>query len=309
MRTDAVLCPTDFSPCAARGVEMAAELAASLKARLVLLTVVSDPPIELVESTVLGTALRDRFTAASNDLGRLAEMHERANSTVQRRVEEGDPTLAILRVAKQEDADLIVMGTHGRGAFGRAILGSVADRVIRQAICPVVAVGPEEPHGARKKTRVPGRFRTILIATDFSEQALEAAQVGLLIAKAQSSRVSLLHVQPDLSGFLPGAGATSEVKRQVGDEKGLARLDALKHRLLGEAPAEVRLRRGDTATEILACAEEVEADLIVCGTHGRSGLPRLLLGSVTERLIRLAPVPVLVVRPATVPAVTEGQPQ
>ncbi len=136
-------------------------------------------------------------------------------------------------------------------------------------------------------------FKTILFATDFSPASNVAFEVAAALARDYKSHMIALHViEPVHMGF-------SEYTAYVGpdEDKGLAlaKLNAIK------APSprvtlEYRLLEGDPAAVIAETAEEVGADLVVAGTHGRTGLTRLVMGSVAEEVLRRAPCPVLTIR-------------
>src|SRR5262245_5585112 len=132
-----LLHPTDFEAHSMHAFWLASALARDYGARLVLLHVVAAPTVVYGEGVVPDnvTALRD---AAWARLGTLPTPG--GNVRVERRVEEGHAAEATLRVAKEEHADLVVMGTHGRTGLGRLLMGSVAERVLREAECPVLTV-------------------------------------------------------------------------------------------------------------------------------------------------------------------------
>jgi len=139
-------------------------------------------------------------------------------------------------------------------------------------------------------------FRRILIALDDSAIAAHAAEVGTELATALKAQAALVHIvdptlafQPD--GGVPAADLVAALKRE-----GQSFLAAAAQRT-GEPPALQFLREGKPVDEILAAAREWEADVIVIGTHGRSGVSRLVLGSTAESVVRHAPCPVLVVKP------------
>ena len=139
-----ILCPTDFSEPSEAAVREAQRLAAALGGELVLLHVTSDGP--LWNETLYTPALRDVFEAqrqwAATALGTRAETLAAAGVPTRVLVESGVAWEAILRVAREQQADMIVMGTHGRTGLNRLLLGSVTERVLRQAPCPVLTVGP-----------------------------------------------------------------------------------------------------------------------------------------------------------------------
>jgi nucleotide-binding universal stress UspA family protein len=139
-------------------------------------------------------------------------------------------------------------------------------------------------------------IRTIVHATDFSDSARAALQVACSLARERGARLVILHVQPP--------PATTRAVAQAILDEGSYR-DELRqglHGLLAEgdaARAEYRVVTGEAAPEILRVAREGPCDVLVLGTHGRTGLRRLLLGSVAEQVVRHAPCPVVTVRPTS----------
>lgn len=133
----------------------------------------------------------------------------------------------------------------------------------------------------------------VVVPVDFSDQSFAAVDVALEIAK-QPADVCLVHVLPELIATEPGV-----VWNMVDDATRKTHvLDALKEKL-ADAPydgVEMRVEIGDPGRKITEVAEELSADLVVVPSHGRTGLTRLLLGSVAERVVRLAHCPVLVLR-------------
>jgi nucleotide-binding universal stress UspA family protein len=129
-----ILHPTDFSEVSDAAFQLACALARDHKSRLVVLHVVPPPQSH---GEVVARRQGEGYHA---DLGHMLERlrPEGADLPVERRLEDGDPAETILRVAGEETADLIVLGTYGRGALGKLLLGSVAEKVVRRAACPVL---------------------------------------------------------------------------------------------------------------------------------------------------------------------------
>ena len=134
-----ILHPTDFSDSSQTAFEVACALARDYDAELVLCHVEPWPAIPVVEGIALDLPVED----PDADVSRLADVRpDDPTVRVVRQLRRGEPAAEILAVAADAAADLIVMGTHGRGLIGRAILGSVAERVVREAPCPVETVRP-----------------------------------------------------------------------------------------------------------------------------------------------------------------------
>lgn len=151
MRFQRIMCATDFSPQARVALEYAAELSRRLEVPLLLLAAFQIPIYPLPEGVMVRTSetISQLLTQTSDDLARAralaTELGARDIETV---VVEGNPAAEIVRVASERKLDLIVMGSHGRGGISRAILGSVADKVMRTAPCPVMIVAHGQEHPA-----------------------------------------------------------------------------------------------------------------------------------------------------------------
>ena len=203
-------------------------------------------------------------------------------------VELGSPHDQVLRRAEEWQAGLIAVGTHGRGGLRRLLLGSVADQVVRAAHCHVL-VARKSPEGA------------MLAATDFADPALPAIELAAHEAKRLGRKLVVMHAMESpregdaamgLLGALPALDApeTRSARRALASQiigTALARLDAL---------GEIVIADEDPLTETLRLAESLPAALIVVGTHARSGLSRVVLGSMAARIIERAPCSVLVAR-------------
>ncbi len=205
-------------------------------------------------------------------------------------VERGSPYAEIVRRAENYGADFIVVGSHGRGGLARAILGSVAERVSRHAHCSVLVA------------RQPPATGTVLVATDLSDPSLPALEAGATAAKRRDARLVVVSVlewagiaSTAAGGLIGGVPVLPPV--EVREEVRSTLRASLEQALLRVgATGEVRVLEGSAATEIVACADELGAELVIVGTHGRTGLARLALGSVAERVIAGAGTSVLAVR-------------
>ena len=203
------------------------------------------------------------------------------------RLRVGSAPAQILRTADEVNADLIAMGTHARTGLRKLIVGSVALDVLREARCSVLAL--------HQHRRAPGtrEIRVILHPTDFSKASKASLGVARSLARDLGARLVVLHVIP-LEIYLEGRMAA-----EIDSADDRHSLDVIRDRLNGpdlKHPVETWLRRGRVAEEILGVAEDVACDLIVMGTHGRTGLGRLLMGNVAESVVPKADCAVLVVK-------------
>lgn len=220
-----------------------------------------------------------------------AERIRRPTTTVTWAAVHGRPASVVLDEARAWSADLIVVGTRGLGPFSAALLGSVSDEIVDHATCPVLVV------------RRPSIERVVL-ADDGSAGARTAAAV-LVWPIFTRSRVRVVTVSEaaarGIEGTGPGWVETEGDHRLRMVQAGLAAADALARSSADRLEAdglttEIEVRHGDPAHEIIRAATDWEADLIVMGTRGLTGLQRLLLGSVARKVLQHAPCSVLIAR-------------
>ena len=221
---------------------------------------------------------------------------------------EGSVAGAINRHAVATEVDLIVMTTHGRGPMARFWLGSVADSLMRQTSIPVLFVQPQETEAQLTQESV---FDRVLIPLDGSELAEQILKPGMDLATAMQAEVTLLRVVQQFtpasydpeSNRISGLRSTSLKQLQDIDREEWSRaeeyLDQLAARLRsGALSVQTRVvSHIRPATAILDDASSNGADLVAVATQGRGGLKRWLVGSVADKVVRGATMPVLVYRP------------
>lgn len=195
---------------------------------------------------------------------------------------------AILSLAETRAISLIVMGTHGRRGFDRLMMGSVTERVLRHASCPVLAVRPAAPGsnypGAPDE---PVPIRRILCCVDFSAHSRRALEYALSAADAYSADVTVLHVLDPVS-------QSADVARET--DAAMANLAKLLPPGSSSTKTHLEVRLGEAYREILDLGSEMQADLVVTGVRGRNNsLDLAVFGSTTYRVIQLGPGPVLTV--------------
>ncbi len=295
-----ILFPTDLTERANGVFSLACSLGRDCGARVVVLYVMR-PPFGPEKLEALHRP--DEYYRGPRDaLHRLQA--PRDDVRVEHRLDEGAAADAITEVAKELGAGLIVMGTHGRTGPRRLLLGSVAEAVLRGAACPVLTV--KVPHGAadaREKTteiKADGTIlwpvRTILHPTDFSESSRQAFRLACSLARDHGARLIALHVTsvPDLAytGYGAPGSPPSEDEYLAAVKKDMEGLQPPERGLAMER----RTEEGNPPATIIRAAAEAGADLIVMGTHGRTGLRHLLMGSIAEQVVRKAGCAVLTLR-------------
>lgn len=209
------------------------------------------------------------------------------------RTEVGIPHIAILRAAEEEHVDLIVMATRGRGFLGRAMVGSVADRVARTAAVPVLMIHPHE-HDVPARAQEVGNMRRIIVPLDGSDLAHQALPIAERISRVLGIPIHLLRAI-DLHGeWVLGEDEDVESLLEPMREDIAEELHREVRRLVEAGiPSTFELTVGDVTRVIREAIEP--GDFIVMTSHGAGGLRRWLLGSVAEKLIRSAVAPVMLV--------------
>ncbi len=241
--------------------------------------------VQDMERDFAGTHLEDQRR-------RLADQGARVRSEVA----EGDPSEEILKRCGTWRPSLVAMSTHGRTGLDRWVWGSVAERVLREVRHPVFLTNPRAY--AEEPTPSEGRFRRILVPLDGSELSSSILPLATAFARLYESEVLLVHCLHPILSYPPHA----EMEAELTEEKGLELLEP--HRRAVEAAGlKVRtlVRAEYAAAAILDAAAGERVDLVAMTTHGRTGLARWAFGSVSEKVIRHCPCPVIVKRgPSTV---------
>lgn len=294
-----ILCPTDLSEPSVRPLTYAAAVARWYNARLSVLHVVPTFEPMSVRSATLADPVQFVYPASREDvlagMRRAVDMAGAGSIDVNLVADAGDPSRTIVDQALALRADLIVMGTHGRSGFERLMIGSVAEKMLRKAPCPVLTVPPHVTPADPAAVR----FTNVLCPLDFSPSALQAFGFALDLARQAGGTVTLLHVIEWMAEEQPLATATFDVERYRqhlidGARTRVRALIAEEPRPSGAIQDVIRL--GVAHREILRVATELPADLIVMGAQGRGGVGLALFGSATQQVVRAAQCPVLTVR-------------
>lgn len=218
----------------------------------------------------------------------------------QTQIDAESPPDAILDYVDDRGIDLVVMGTHGRRGFARVRFGSVTEEVVRRAAAPVLTVRADSEPSS------PQTVRRVLAPTDFSDASETALRHAKEIALTYGAEIDLLHVV-DNATTPPIYGSSSfEFPRQEAIEEAESALADLARDVIGIEHAVAEVASGHPVQSILDYVEENEVDLLVMATHGRTGLDRLLIGSVAERVLRTSPVPVFLVKPKRASLLSES---
>lgn len=319
-----LLVPLDGSERAERAVPVAARIARTSGSRIILLQVVSVPlPIGAPYDTAALSAysLDQSEAEASAYLTRVAGWPLLSGLRVETLTLVGAPAVAVLDTARDKGADLIVIASHGRAGASRWVLGSVAEHVARQSPVPVIMLrehGPTPAH-PHPDPEQPLRILVPLDGSLFAEAALApSADLALALSgigpdagprsaeSAERAGVHLTLVLPpydmdreNLPDTLALDGARAYLRRTADRlRETYPQLDVSYSVAAGIDAADALLRAAETGEDAEGAGPGSRCDLIAMATHGRSGIARWALGSITERVLHGTKLPLLIVRPA-----------
>ena len=290
VQIDRILCPVDFSEISAKAYRYAQSIACHYHAQMI-----SQHVVELWQYPELDFAVRaEHYYQSRQALMSKAQAELRlfvaTHGGVQpeRVVQEGRAADAILSLAQARAVSLIVMGTHGRSGFDHLMFGSVTERVLRHAPCPVLAIPPKAPDESGANVAVdPARVQRILCGVDFSAHSQRALEYALSVADAYHAEVAVLHVLenvPESANVAVETTAAMENLRKLLPPAGD-----------GSPKPDLEVRLGKAYRGILDFAAERQSNLIIVGTRGRNSLDQQVFGSTAYRVIQLYPGPVLTV--------------
>ena len=293
MEIKLVLCPIDFSDFSVKAFRYALSLAEHYQAKLVAQHVV-----EIWRYPSAGFAayvdLYDEFCQSMREKAKMrlqefVKNHTHNGIQSELLVDQGMAPDSILSFAQTQKADLIVMGTHGRRGYDRLMLGSVTDRVMRRAPCPVLAISKlfqDSILTAKEQTHSHFLSR-VLFCADFSKNSERALDYAISATEEYGSELTLLHVLEEA----PIPAKTEEAITVA--TKQLEKLIPLERR----APLKIKtaVRVGKPYQQIIELALDAQIDMVTMGVHGYGALDPAVFGSTTYRVIQLGPCPVLVV--------------
>lgn len=279
-----LLCATDLTPNSDRAVDRALQLAGHWKASLLILHVVDDTGLQREDFAA-------RTRQAEAELERQIKSHPgAAGLQVDTTVTHGNPADRILSRCDRQFIDALVTGIGEHAEIGRRLLGSTVDHVLRHALQPVLCV----------RNRAVGPYRSMAIATDFSSPSREALDCAL--ALFPEAKATVVHAYEDtLHGLLASDQVTGPLaerhKREMQEHVEKSMQDFIATARAVRSDLATALEIGAPEAALKRYIERFGPDLVVAGTHGRTGLRRAVIGSVAERLIATLPCDVLAVRP------------
>jgi len=290
MKPTKILVPVDFSPFSDWATDYAIALASHYKAKITLFHVVVLYEADLDEEIHLSQLeeLIERKELRSDELlSKQSKKLSKINLELDSRIERGlSASDTILEYAGKNNYDLIVMGTHGRTGIKNWIYGSVTEKVVRLSTIPVITLHND-----------PGLFKieNILVPIDFSENSRLGACEAAVVAEQFKSKITFVHVveqhiHPSFHVVgIESVFAINADLKQISQEK-LAEFCKRE-----DLNPEYKVLEGNVHQSIADYAADCNADLIIMSTRGFTGLDHLLIGSTTERVVRIAPCPVLTI--------------
>jgi universal stress protein E len=280
-----ILAATDFSTRSNRALRQAGLLAQPGNAQLHVIHVVDDDqPEELIRM--------ERREAEQVLVEQIYSMPELRGIQARRRVVTGDPFDAILRAAGEIPADLIVMGAHRKQLLLDIFIGTTIERVVRKGTFPVLMVNNE----AQRK------YENVMVAVDMSDASANALRVALSTGMINAERATLLHAFTAIAaGKMSFVGSDqASIDSYVASECRRATDELATFLIANDLSGgrwSLRLEEGGPMEVISRTVSEMRPDLLVMGTHGRSRLLKVLIGSVTEEALRSLNVDILAVPP------------
>jgi len=289
MKISKVLVAVDFSPPSTLAVNCGIAFARKFHARLSLLHVIEPTPAFFYALPTDPQIEQERTEQAYRMLSAMVSSEDQDDLDARFVVRAGEIQDVIESVVHEEEPDLVVMGTHGRGLLKRLLLGSVTQGLLRKLGVPVLTVC----HVTR-----PLEFKRLLVATDFGVDADKAFRFALELAEATRASLVVAHTlerRPDLTYEAPGLGeaideARREAVKQAQERFSEYRADGARQSVSVEC---VLSDDADVAESLVTTADQNDVDFIILGLREKTLVDRVLLGSTAEPLIRAAHVPVL----------------
>lgn len=284
---DDILLPFDGSEGAGAVLHHAAEVAHWADATVHVLYV-ADTTRDSV--TVVETQVVDALEREGEEIVEEAtETLRTLGADYESDVVQGNPAETIVEYAERYDHDLVVMPTHGREGLSRYLVGSVTEKVVRLSSVPVLTARMQPDEGMKFP------YESVLIPTDGSAGATRAATHGLALAGALDATVHALSVVDDVSLGPDVRSVISSAEREQAATEAVEDLVG-KAEEYGVPNTVTHVEHGNPPEVILEATDAKDVHAVVMGTTGRRGTDRILLGSVAEKTVRSAPVPVVTVK-------------
>ncbi len=286
-RLKSILCPIDFSEFSVKAYDYAQSLAWHYQAELLVQYVRYSFPAFYIDASYKEIRRKLRNDALRK-LREFAKRQTRIQVQPQCVVQDGNASDKILSFSETKGVKLFVMGTHGLRGVDRLMLGSVTERVLRKARCPVLVVRkPVHDFVSPGGNADPINLKRVVLCMDFSKHAQHALDHAFSIAREYKAELTLLHVVEHLPGSADLKRETTKATEQL--------RELVPPRARKPYPVKSLVRIGEPYQQIIEVALEAQTDLVIIGVRGRSSLNSALFGSTAYRVIQLGPCPVLAV--------------
>ncbi len=291
-----ILYATDFSPSAAPALRYAVEWAKVFEASLTILHVLPSQSGLDIDAVIAQPYFDEHRKVAREQLQRLLQEVSSDIPKTDTELRRGVAADQICQVAAENKSDLIITGSHGWTGFNHVIFGSVAERVIQRAPCPVLTVRDRDPEEIAGMHALQVQPRHLVLPVDFTDASMDAYEYAVQVAKWFDAPLTLVHAIEPLSYSLDFT-LTHPLQDRMNREKVEQRLRNLTEVLSQQGlTARYELINKPSVEAIKEVGASQQADLILMGTHGRKGLARMILGSTTFQLLEKSPYPVLTVK-------------
>jgi nucleotide-binding universal stress UspA family protein len=280
-----ILVATDFSYASEKAAAYAVGIARRFNSKLEIANVFDPSVVVSYEESIVPSMAAERESISKDNLQNFAsELKLDGIPTSLVSTESHRPADALLEIAGEHQADLIVAGTEAKSGLARLILGSTAEKILRGAVCPVLTVGPM----AKMPKPGPITFKKIVYATDFSPEAAKAAPVALSFAQDSAAHLYCCCVLA-----LDDEGLKTRDQLKEGFGKRLNEM--IPESSYDWCSPECVVEYGDAAEQILSLAGKVKADLIVLGARRSSFWLTRVEGGLTASLLAQATCPILTI--------------
>ncbi len=290
-----ILVAADFSECAKVALDIGISTAKCMKTKVFVLHTIEKLHHDYIHllSNKAHSKMQERLKGdAKNRINAILPKDLLETETAVSIIRIGKPFLEIIKLAKEKDVDIIMIGTHGRAGVGRVVWGSVAEKVVRKAHCPVMVIKSKKFIG----------FKRIIVPVDFSDCSRMALEFAIATARAHNAELTNLHgfEESFCEPYVRAANSEEEAEEIIKsiEQVNESKYDEFLKKIDFKGAVYDKLqKKGIPSNEIVETAKEQQAQLIVMGTHGRSGLKHILIGSDAEEVVRTAHCDIIVVKP------------
>lgn len=298
-----IVCATDFSPCAERGLLIALKLAADFDAKITLLHVDDSLWMTMGQLAVLPDLKKEGRQEIEKELRELGRRHDLARAEIV--IPEGKAHELIAEKVSSSGADLLVFGSHGASGWEGRHLGSVAEKLLHRVEVSMLVVPPKADANAaapRQSASEPGRFDRLLLGVDLGATSEAVVSDAVELARFYHSKLMVLHVSAPVETLFPGSGGFwsksdfAELEARLEEARGREISAIVPDSVKDEVATELLIREGVPYDVIAATARERNVDLVILGADGQGTKEPAWLGSTAHRVLRMGVSPALIVK-------------